>query len=140
MNTKEQLIAIINRNGDVNNPDTPRPLVSLEEFFEGNDDLDSIAAKIESLPGIQEFYSILKRIRGRTSVQDVLVEIAQHEHESKWPQSDTVYILSSAPMTVIEQWAIPLGPDDIFTGWPVEWATEKKALAPGMEVYGLWWN
>ena len=42
MTKLDNLKTRINRNGDINDPAVPRPLVTLEEFFEGNDDYGSI--------------------------------------------------------------------------------------------------
>ena len=33
MTPLERITQLVNINGDVNNPDTPRPLLSLEDFF-----------------------------------------------------------------------------------------------------------
>lgn len=36
MTPLERITQLVNINGDVNNPDTPRPLLSLEDFFIDN--------------------------------------------------------------------------------------------------------
>jgi hypothetical protein len=54
----------------------PMPLVSLEEFFIGNDDEASIGCNLMRRPGMNVFYETLKEIRSKPNVQDVLVEIA----------------------------------------------------------------
>ena len=57
---------------------SPSPVVSLEDFFEGNEDPGSIACNLDKSDrlSIAEWLRILKEIRGRANVQDVLVEIA----------------------------------------------------------------
>lgn len=80
MTSLERLIARINCNGDINDPTTPRPLVTLEEFFEGNEDYGSIGYNFSpDQPAPAEFYELLKRIRDRPDVADVRVEVSQHE-------------------------------------------------------------
>ncbi len=37
MKPLERITQRVNRHGDVNDPATPRPLLTLAEFFEGND-------------------------------------------------------------------------------------------------------
>ena len=53
----------------------PRPLLSLEDFFLGNDDEYSIGGNLIPHPGMDVFYKTLKRIRAKYRVQDVLMEI-----------------------------------------------------------------
>lgn len=44
MDPKSRLVERISRNGDPHDEATPAPLVTLEEFFEGNDDGGSWSA------------------------------------------------------------------------------------------------
>src|SRR5207247_1928777 len=97
------------------------PVVSLEDFFDGNWDEHSLAPNMVGYgrPPLRECYDILREIRGRPEVQDVLVAI----HESPdaddpedfeiWPDSDTVYVLTSATRENVAQWAGRLKPDDV---------------------------
>ncbi|SFB31120.1 hypothetical protein [Clostridium frigidicarnis] len=55
------------------------PVVTLELFFEENNDIGSIVCNLLNHPGIEEFYSILKQIRNKPNVQDVLVEIMEYD-------------------------------------------------------------
>src|SRR5260221_8739768 len=50
------------------------PLVSLEEFFEGNTDYGSIGWNLTPMLGPQFFHRVLKTIRSRPDDHDVLVE------------------------------------------------------------------
>lgn len=82
----------------------PCPLVSLEDFFEGNDDYESIGSSI----GPAELYNTLKQIRARPDVQDVLVEIYDIEvafqYEAAWPYARRVYFYTTASKADIEEW------------------------------------
>jgi hypothetical protein len=54
----------------------PPPVVTLEDFFEGNPARGSIAPNLgDSHPGLEFFYEHLKNIRNREDVQEVLVNI-----------------------------------------------------------------
>jgi hypothetical protein len=79
----------ISRNGDVNKLDTPRPLVTLEEFFEGNDFDGSIGCNLNPTPTAAEFYALLRAIAARPDVADVRVQITMFD-VPEWPFSDTV--------------------------------------------------
>ena len=104
MTQRDQLVAHIQVQKETIR-DLTKPVVSLEEFFEGNEDYGSIGCNLDGPyavsapdtrnwlkkalfskapvsvptaphPGPQGFYQILMEIRAREDVQDVLVEIA----------------------------------------------------------------
>lgn len=124
---------------DTNNP-TPYPVVSLEDFFEGNEDLGSIGCNLIDHPGVDTFYKILKDVRERDDVQDVLIIINQIDKCLDWPNSDSLYILTSCSKEQVSEWVKRLQPDDIAEGW----VWEKPPAAPqpkeGYKVYWVWWD
>ncbi len=69
----------VNRHGDVNDPATIRPLLTLPEFFDGNDDFGSIGCNLAPPPGPVKFYEILKGISERSDVADVRVQITMFD-------------------------------------------------------------
>lgn len=120
----------------------PLPVVSLEEFFDGNDDYGSIGCNLleNEHPGPDGFYAVLKAIRDRPAVQDILVEVYEVE-DNQWPFSERVYILTSAAQSDVSQWLASLHPDDVNEGF--EWsrpASTFPSLAPGIKVYTAWWD
>lgn len=136
---KEDLLKEIYRQVDLN--EKALPIVSLELFFEGNDDTGSIGCNLLEHPGTEKFYSILKKIRDRENVQDVLIEIMEFdEDESMWPFSERVYIITSASKNEIRDWVEELEIDEIGKGYeyckPVEAPVQKE----GYHVYSLWWD
>ena len=121
---KAALLAEIHRQG-FREPDwrhkDPLPIVSIEQFFDGNDDTYSIAANLEPHPPLAVIRAALERIRSRADVADVLVEIydihdAEHVDES-WPYSDKVYVISSAPGADAILWNQELQADGPVEGW-----------------------
>src|SRR5882724_6501021 len=112
MNARDALIRHIKAIGL--SPDQP-PLVSLEEFFDGNEDDASIGCNLVAHPGLQRFYRMLKDIRSRPNVQDVLVEINEVEEQipEMWPFSERVYVLTSDRREDVADWAVELQPDEI---------------------------
>lgn len=116
-------------------------VVSLDDFFTGNDDLGSIGCNLgDEQPAISEFYRVLKVVRSKSEVQDVLVRIYQYDDPLSWPYTDTVYIITSAPAKKVEEWVAPLKPDEIYP----QWMYGKPAAAPepesGMTAYSVWWD
>jgi hypothetical protein len=121
----------------------PRPVVSLEDFFEGNEDPGSIGCNLLDHPGVQRFYDHLRMIRSRPDVQDVLIEITEVDEESSWepwPFSERVYILTEASAKEVLEWMALLQPDEIETGYIQGKPPAAPELAEGMRVYGLWWD
>ena len=72
MNNRERI-------GDINNFELPRPVVSLELFFDGNDDWGSIGYNLPDQIAPQQFHAILQSIRDRNEVADVLIEVKDLE-------------------------------------------------------------
>lgn len=124
---------------DVSNP-TPSPVVSLEDFFEGNEDIGSIGANLIEHPGIETFYRVLKEIRKREDVQDVLIIINQIDEHLDWPFSESLYIFTSCSKEQVSEWVKPLKPDDIAEGWI--WGKPPAAPQPkeGYKVFWIWWD
>ena len=139
MSAREKLIEKIYQQGDPGSPDIPNPVVSLDDFFQGNDDVGSIGCNLDSHPGIDTFYQVLRSVRARESVQDVLVRI--NAVEDMWPFSDVVYVISSSPLEQIREWLKPLQPDEVEDGlyWDQKLATDVELL-PGMRIMYAWWD
>lgn len=139
---RRELIESIKRQG-LPGGRTPLPVVSLEEFFVGNDDLGSIGCNLlDEHPGVDGFYRTLADVRGRLEVQDVLIEIYEVEgdQESQWPFSERVYVLTSAAKPDVERWLAPLFPDDVNEGWTFGVPTAAPHLEVGVRVFGAWWD
>jgi hypothetical protein len=142
MSLRQQLIKKIKAQGE-SGFDKPFPVVSLEDFFTGNNDLGSIGCNLDEHPGMERFFAVLKSIRARPEVQDVLVTIYEYDEQddTTWPFSERVYVLTSAPAVDLAEWAKELQPtevlDDGFVGG-VPPAAPK--LRPGIKVLSLWWD
>ena len=118
----------------------PPPVVSLEDFFEGNPKPDSIAGNLNDHPGLEFFYQRLKRIRARRDVQEVLVNIYGLDdiifnEPDGWPWSENVHILTSAPDEQVQKWAEELLSDGAAEGWPYG----RSPFAPEPKPGFIWW-
>ncbi len=136
------LLTQLNRNGNINNPTTPKPLVTLEEFFDGNDDYGSIGYNFyPDQPSPAEFFDFFKQIRDRPEVFDVRVQLSQHEVLDEWPSTDTIWIITrSAPEEVASWLGDRFQADDMIIGWPKTWEVELYFVPIGMQPIGVWWD
>ncbi len=151
MTKRELLFAQIKRQQEVGKR---LPLVSLEEFFDGNDNYGSIGCNLDDPqaapplpvpywphPSPQGFYEILRAVRERQEVQDVLVEVSDtNVGEEDWPFSELVYILTSASAEQVEGWTAKLFPTEVSEGYDGEKPALMPDLLPDYTVYTLWWD
>lgn len=120
--------------------DQPPPVVTLEDFFEGNTQADSIAVNLSEHPGLSFFYERLKTIRARADVEAVLVNIYDlspviFDPEKGWPYAENIHILTSTEAPTIQSWATDLLSDGAGEGWPYG----KSAAAPEAKGTLKWW-
>ena len=118
----------------------PPPVVSLEDFFDGNTRPQSIATNLPDHPGLGFFRDYLMRLRSREDVQDVLINVYDLSDiaffpESGWPHAENVHILTSAPETLVQSWAEHLRSDGAGEGWPYG----KSPSAPEPKAGFIWW-
>ena|SRR5258708_4415339 len=83
------------RLGDVSDFAIPRPLVTLEEYFTGNNDPSSIGdVRIREFTP-EQFFTALKALRDRADVYDVRVEVKAPKTPDGRPATDTIWIVTS---------------------------------------------
>jgi hypothetical protein len=140
MTPLERITNRVNRLGDVNDPATPRPLLTLEEFFEGNDVIGSIGCNLIPTPTPAEFYEVLSQIRRRADVADVRVQVTQFD-SPEWPFSDVVWIVTRADAHEVATWFDePIRPDRCSAGWPDYATMEPCAVPRDMQPICCWWD
>jgi hypothetical protein len=115
-------------------------LVSYERFFEGNDDVGSIACNIEAHPGVAWYYDAFKRIAADPAVKAIFVEINDvnqvEDDNDSWPSSDKVHVVTKASDKRIEAWRQELQADEVG---PVEKA-EGLEVPEGYRGQVFWWD
>jgi hypothetical protein len=83
----DDLLAEIDRQGGHAGDVGREPVISLELFFEGNDDPGSIGCNLPDHPGVHHFYTVLRHIRDRADVHDVRIGITEVMSRDEWPFS-----------------------------------------------------
>lgn len=129
----------VNLNGHPDKPDTPRPLLAIDEFFEGNEIEGSIGCNLIDIPHPTEFYELFKVIMNRPDVKDIRVQVTAFD-DPEWPFTDTVYIMTSAPESEVSTWFPEhLKPDEIWEGF-VDQNYEPYEIPDGSRPVAAWWD
>ena len=130
------------------------PVVPLDLFFGGNQDEASFAPNLVPHPGMATIYDVLRAIRDRPEVSDVVVQIDEVLDGDEWPFAPAVYVITKADAQDVYQWAEATGPDpydpsDVTShyGW-LEYAGRTRATPPpgapevpdGHRVVILYWD
>ena len=141
MTPLQRITARVNRNADVNDPSAQRPLLTLSEFFDGNDDFGSIGCNLSPPPGPAKFHEVLKHIAERPDVAHVRVQITMFDDPEMWPFSDTVWVITSAtPETVARWFDASLKPDGCTAGWTEGVSFDPVTVPEGMRPVACWWD
>jgi len=115
-------------------------LLSVEEFFDGNDDEGSIGCNLwPHHPGIATFRETLGAIAARSDVDRVAIEITETDPgEDDWPFSDVVYVVGGVPKSMLGALLSPLAPDEIAT---IPACDAPASLLPTFElIFRVWWD
>lgn len=123
--------------------DDAAPIVSLDDFFLGNEDYGSIGCNLNCAISPQAFYETLKSIRSRSDVQEIWIEITDSNQEDSdslmWPFSDQIYLVTSASRQEVADWTAFLQPDEVDTNHinrRLGWVTNES----DMKIYRVWWD
>jgi hypothetical protein len=115
-------------------------LVTLEDFFEGNDDYGSIGVNLyPNQPSPSEFYSKFKEIRQLDSVDNIYVRIADTE-DGDWAYTDAVYIVTTLSIPDLQKLLTDLQPDEIYEGWMYDTPVNAPITPIGFQVLSVWWD
>jgi hypothetical protein len=139
MTPRDRLLA---RVGDINDFSRPRPLVTLEEFFEGNNDPASIGYNLPDPPEPKEFYNLLADIRKRPGVADVRIEVQDLEDPDGWPSTDTIWVITTETPQEVRSWFPKrFSPDEVIEGFERSaQQVEKYSVPKGMRAVGLFYD
>ena len=140
MKPLDRITERVNRHGDVNDPATMRPLLTLAEFFDGNETAGSIGCNLSPMPTPSEFHALLSRIAAQPDVAEVRVQITTFD-DPEWPFSDTIWVITSAnPATVATWFKENVRPDECWSGWTEGTVFEPCPVPPGMSPVACWWD
>ena len=116
------------------------PLVAIERFFDGNDDLGSIGCNLIPHPGIEAFRDILTGLMRHPDVTAVYAQIAELDPGAGcWPFTDTIAVVGAVSVAELRRAVAPLQPDEVGTAADLGLspAIGRQHSAP---VLGVWWD
>ena len=114
--------------------------ISVERFFEGNDDLGSIGCNLIEHPGIDTFRDVLTGLLRRPDVEAVYVQISELDPgEGCWPFTDTIIVVGTIPADELRSAVSALEPDEVA---PAEDFGVSPSIAErhGSPVLTVWWD
>ena len=119
------------------------PVVTLDEYFDGNAREDSIAPNQWGYgrPTLREIHAHFQAIARRPDVQGVYVGLHQDWGMAlecdDWPAAENIHVISSATQADAERWLEGLEADGLITGWPYgkHAAGPEAGRVPGL--YGV---
>jgi len=93
----------------------PEPrLVSVERFFDGNDDLSSIGWNLPEHPGMDVFRDLLTGLLRRSDVQAVYVRVAELDlGEDCWPSTNIIFVVGTISPDELRSILSALEPDEV---------------------------
>lgn len=139
MTPLERITERVTRLGHPDEPGTPRPLVAIDEFFEGNSAVGSIGCNLDCTPAPGRFYELFREMARRPEVKDIRVQITAFD-DPEWPFSDTVYVMTSAAPEEVGSWfPSELRPDETWEGF-VDQAFEPYEVPAGCKPVACWWD
>jgi hypothetical protein len=112
--------------------------VTLETFFEGNQEHSSIGVNLyPHQPTPQEFYDVFKKIKSSTKTENIFVRISNAD-DVDWFYTDAVYIVGDWTADELREIVKDLQPDEIYKDWM--YGKPVNIPATNSKVLSLWWD
>lgn len=135
----EKRNTLLKKIGDINDLSNYAVYVSIEEFFDGNDDLGSLWSNLEYPPStMDQARDFLKEIRSKPEVEDLRVYILQFDGGEEWPASDTVLVVTDVSASQVRRWFKAFPPDEVISEEDVEMLAAIGH--PNKAAVRLWWD
>jgi hypothetical protein len=120
--------------------ETEGQLVSIETFFDGNDDLGSIGCNLIQHPGVEVFRATFERLASRQDVEAIYAQIAEVDPgEDCWPFTDTIFVVGAIPVGDLAAELAALKPDEVGSATDFGIPTELETKYPS-PVLVAWWD
>lgn len=114
--------------------------VSIDRFFDGNDDIGSIGCNLADHPGVDAFRDIFTSLLRRPDVEAIYAQISELDPgEGCWPFTDTVLVVGTIPADELRSVVSTLEPDDVGLAGDCD-LSPSIASKHQQPVLVLWWD
>ncbi len=131
----------------MNYEDLEKPiLMSVDDFFDGNNDVASIAPNLSEKPKISEYYKVFKKLLESEKVENIYVNIKDINiyengklNDSEWFFSDIIYVVGTISKNEVYKLTEHLKPDEI----DIDQGNSIRSLDPKyseLNIIYVWWD
>lgn len=117
-------------------------LISVANFFEGNEYDASIGRCLNPHPGIGTFKTIFEKLQQRPDVSGIYMLVADANPALDWPFTDTVYITGNISTEELSTFLAPLQPDEVGNIAEFDYEVPEAILEkhPEEKIQLVWWD
>ena len=112
-------------------------LVTVDQFFDGNDDLGSIGCNLSPHPGLDVFRRTLKTLEARPDVSGVWI-LMHDTDEGDWPFSENVLVCGPITPESLSAATVAIAPSEVRLLEPDRLADAGRRLTGVVQL--LWWD
>jgi len=121
--------------------------MSIDEFFDGNNDEASIAPNIAKKPKVSNYYTILKALSQNENVDTAFVKINEvmiYEdgklNDLEWFFTDKIYIVGNITKEEVKKVTKYLMPDDVYYDNSNNQLNRLSRNNSGRNIICIWWD
>ena len=131
----------------LNFPNLSNPVfLTLDEFFDGNNDDASIAPNLDTKLNVSEYYKSLKNIENDTRIigafaelKDVMIYENNRLNDNEWFYTDIIYFVGDISKEEVAEKVKDLQPDE------VEYTEDERIIGlnngyQGKKIVYVWWD
>ncbi len=117
------------------------PAVTIEQFFDGNDDSGSFMCNLPDAGSLDDIRQQLVKMRDRPDVQALMIRVYEtmEEDEDSWPFAEQIILVTSlTEEEVRDLFPENMAPDEVWE--PEEKIPGIPAPPPGSKGLVAWWD
>jgi len=142
---REKLLILIEKIKGLGYSYDTETVLTLEEYFDGNtEEYSTLCANTGHAPRANVLKAFLLNIRNKSSVKDVLMRVYDYEDALQfndcWISTDTVFVITTAKNTEVEEWFVSLEPSEIYEEHDVSSFNNLPDIRSGYRLLGVWWD
>ena len=127
--------------GELDQSQRVSPALTLEEFFDGNNDEGSIGCNLLPHPGLAAFRQIFSSLRENPDVADIRFPVVEWGDDLDWPFTDKAFVVTKLQANEVRRRVASLSPDEVGELDCAEFKNFDGLVVPtGFHVVLIWWD